>query len=231
MDSIKEGLHFNSKQKEILSEYCGNGGRKLDQICKRLVHKKNVPLYLEDDLYSLAQWTFLESLQTFDDSKDNKFSTYLINSIWKAFYDWTRDNMRGKRCNLLRDKNGKIVLQDKNGNIVKENGDVTIIPNISLDAKIEDDVDWCEKVASDFNIEKETDLSSDNDEWHEEVKEFLNGLSPLQQKVILMISNDFDKEEICELLHITTDHYNNSLKRIMSSERIRPLRILIEGRQ
>ena len=220
MDSITEGLHFNSKQKEILSEYCGNGGRKLDQICKRLVHKKNVPLYLEDDLYSLAQWTFLESLQTFDDSKDNKFSTYLINSIWKAFYDWTRDNMRGKRCNLQTDKDGKIMRDERNNPMV--------IQDISLEAKVDDDFTWAERVASDFNLEKEITYDN-NDNWHEEVRNYLKSLSPLQRKIAILLSENYNQDEICKELSITKLHYNNSLKRIMSSEKIRALRALVEG--
>lgn len=215
------------EQKQILKEYCENGGRKLDKICKGLIYKKDVPLYLRDDLYSLAQWTFLETLRSYDGTRDSQFSTYLINGIWKAFYDWTRDGMRGKRCNLQRDENGRI-LRDEHEHPI-------IIQNISLDAKLEDDVDWSEKVASDFNVEdevtKEMCLSSEEEEWHDEVKEYLNGLSPLQRKIIYMLSHDYIQTEICEELHITVNHYNNSLKRIMASERIRPLRVLVERKR
>lgn len=213
------------EQKQILMEYCEeDGGRKLDKICKRLIYKKDVPLYLEDDLYSLAQWTFLESLETYDGTRDSKFSTYLINSIWKAFYDWTRDGMRGKRCNLKTDSKGRI-LRDEHEHPI-------IIQNISLDAKIEDDVEWSEKIASDFNVEdevaKEMYLSSDDEEWHDEVKEYLNCLSPLQRKIIYMLSHGYVQRDICKELHITDNHYNNSLKRIMADERIKPLKVLVE---
>lgn len=211
---------LNSEQKKIAKEYLEDNGKKIYQICRQLIYRKNVPQYQEDDLYSLGYWTFLETIQSYKCANDCNFKTYFANCIWKAFYDWTRDSIRGVRCNLLRDKNGKIILRDKNGNIVKENGNVTIIPNISLDAKIEEDVDWCEKIASDFNIEKEVDLSSDNDEWHEEVRKYLNGLSPLQKQIAILLSEGEKREDICIILHIDNKQFDRQMKAMRSFEKV-----------
>lgn len=215
--SFEDGLTL--EQKQILKEYCENGGRKLDKICKRLIYKKDVPLYLRDDLYSLAQWTFLETLRSYDGTRDSQFSTYLINGIWKAFYDWTRDGMRGKRCNLQRDENGRI-LRDEHEHPI-------IIQNISLDAKLEDDVDWSEKVASDFNVEdevtKEMCLSSEEEDYSPSMKEYLSKLSKVQIKILGLMKDEYSKEEIENILHIDSALYNDSIAAIRSYRNTRCL--------
>lgn len=206
-------------QQQILDEYCKDNGKKLDKICRKLIYKKDVPLYLEDDLYSLAQWTFLESLKQYDETKEIKFETFLIGNIWRSFYDWTRDGQRGVRCNLLRDGKGKIVRDKKNKN------KVTIISSISLDAKLEEDVDWAEKVASDFNLDDEVCLSSKS--HSEKVNMFLKNISKRERKIAECIMEGYLPQEIQKILHISRTDYNDAIKDFKTYENVC---ILLGGR-
>lgn len=57
----------------------------------------------------------MESVITFDLSKGANFNTYLTNNIKKSCIDWYRDNyQRGKRKNLLTDKNGNYDVEVNN---------------------------------------------------------------------------------------------------------------------
>lgn len=218
---------LTEEQLEIVNEYFDNNMKMLKKICDPLIFHKKVPESYHEDLYGVASDVLIESLIGFDPNKKCSFKTFLMGNIKRAFYDWTRDSTRLCRCNIQTDAEGKIV-RDKDGNVI-------IIPSIPFDEPAEDGTDMKEKIASDFNIEdnlpEEIGFSSDNTEnWHPVVKDYLNGLSPLQRKIILMLSRNKDRDEICKTLNITYNHYENSLKRILADERIKPLRPLAEGK-
>lgn len=206
-------MDLELKQK-IEQEFLDNDMYKLNKICRYLIFKKNVPSVFYDDLYSIGRLTFAESIKKYDTSKDCKFETYLIGNIWRAFYDWTRDNMRWKRCNFQTDKDGKI-MQD-------ENGDPIIISDMPLDAPTDDGIDLCERIASDFKIEdnlsEEIGFSSDD-----KIEKYLSRLSKRQRKIVLLLADGYSQDEIRELLHISKKEYTDSLLSIRAYENIRIL--------
>lgn len=199
-----------TQKQQILNEYCNNEMAKLRQFCYPKICKIGGISQMDfDDLYSIALDVLRDSVERYDDLQDCKFSTFLSNNLQNKFDTYVRNRNRIKRkCP------GKIEY---------------------FDAPTEDGADIKEKVASDFNIEnnlsEEIGFSSDDTEnWHPVVKDYLNGLSPLQRKIILMLSRNKDRDEICKTLNITYNHYENSLKRILADERIKPLRPLAEGK-
>lgn len=211
---------MDSIQKEqILNEYCGNEMQKLKQMCYPKISKiGGISQMDHDDLYSIALDVLRYSVERYDDSQDCKFSTYLSGNIDRKFSTYVRDRLREKRSGEVQ--------YDEDGNRV-------FSQSISLDMKIEDDIEWSEKVESDFNLDNEISeefgLHSDNEEeWHQEVKDYLNSLSPLQKQIIHLLSINFTPEEICEELHITKKHYNNSFNRMTSSDKIKPMEDMIE---
>ena len=66
------------------------------------------------------------------------------------------------------------------------------------------------------------------EEWSEEANRYLDSLSPLQRKIAFLLSDNNTPNEICEELHITLKHFENSMKRILADERIKSLRPLVE---
>lgn len=218
-------MDFN--RDEIVEDYCKNNFQQIWKICRAIISTKPVLWNFEEiELFEVCTITFSESLNTYDNSKCDSFGNYLYGNILRAFYDYVRDYARFKRCNLQT---------DKYGNIMKgEDGKTPIIiQDISLDEKIEDNLEWSEKIESDFNLDNEISeefgLHTDNEEeWHQEVKDYLSSLSPLQKQIIHLLSIKFTPEEICEELHITKKHYNNSFNRMTASDKIKPMEDMIE---
>lgn len=203
------------EREQIEREYLSNDMRKLNKICKFLILRKNVPQMYEDDLYSIARITFVESLKTFDCSKKCKFQTYFIGNAWRAFYDWTRDNTRWKRCNLQTDKDGKIARDEKNNPI--------IIPDISIDAPTEDGVDLSERVASSFNIEDST-ISQMDGAISDNAQKYLRSLSNTQRQIAKFLMDGCSPFEIREKLNLTEKQYADHLKDMKAFEKSRILK-------
>lgn len=198
-------------QLKIVEEYFANNMRNLRKICDPIIFRKGVPQMDWDDLYAVASDTLIESLISYDNSKGSKFHTYLAGNINRAFYDWTRDKHRGKRCNVLRDKDGKI-LRDENNNAV-------IIPNVSIDVSTEDGIDAYEKIASGFDIQSEI-FKGIGIESGNKIEKYLEKLSKIQRKIVTLLLEGYKQSEIREKLHITEKEYSDHMVMIESYENI-----------
>lgn len=207
-------LNLTDKQIELVEKYHANDMYELKKICNPLIHRKGVSGMYRDDLYAVASDTLLESLESYDDSKECSFKTFLTGNINRAFYDWTRDNRRGKRCNVERDSNGRI-RRDKKGNPI-------IISDISLDAPTDEGLDIVERIDSGFQIEdelpEEIGFSCDD-----KVGKYLSRLSTRQRKIVLLLSDGYSQDEIREIVHISKKEYADSMMSIRAYENIRVL--------
>lgn len=188
----------DEQRQQLLEEYAANDMIKLKQICNPIIQRKDVPQMEHDDLYSVALDTLMNSVERYDSTKDCSFNTFLTGNIKRRFYDWTRDNTRLRRCNLQRNRNGKIQRD--------ENNDVIVIPNISIDAPNEDGIDFCEKVAFDFNIEDELSdkfgFSTDD-----RIGRYLEKLSPKQKEIAKLIMDGYQSFEIRAKLKLAEKRY------------------------
>lgn len=195
--------NFTNEQLAIIEYYCKDDLRKLKKICYQVWGNKGLPYCYHDDLYDDAMNVLLESVGTYDPNNVAKFETFLRNNITLSQREWYRDNfLRAKRSNLELDKNGRIKM------VIDENGreNPVIINNISLDATVEDGIDLSEKIASDFKVENEIEMLSSN------TIEYINSLSPLQQRIARMIMDGSSKEKIKEELKLSDKQYSNQLK-------------------
>lgn len=210
--------NFSKEQRELIDLYCSDNLFKLKAICIPLIRQKNVVQMEEDDLISNAMWVLLETVSTYNPEINSNFGAVLTMNIKRSYLDWTRDRMRDKRVNYARDRDGNIIYEKyKDGDEIKKRK--VIIKPLSLDAEIEDGIEISEIVSSKMNVE---DLFIE-EEIHKEVQEYLDGLSPLQRKVILMLSHKYTEEEICEILHIDDKQFKNICTRLKSAEKIKPL--------
>ena len=213
---LREKLqNLSSEQLEWINTYCENDMSKLKKISYNAFFRYGIPQYEHDELYDDAMNVLMESVVTFDSSHGANFNTYLTNNIKKSVIDWYRDNyQRGKRKNLLTDKNGKIVKVDKDGNVTDdEKGKPVIISDTSFDAPVRDDseVDLKEKIASDFNVELESEFDFDDSD---KVEEFLESLPKTQKNILLLLMEDIPPDNIKEKLNISDREYNNAMKSI-----------------
>lgn len=219
--------NLTPKQLEEINYYHCDDMAMLKKICHPIIERKNVPQMEWDELYDVASDTLLESIASYDKSKGSQFKTYLTGNIKRAYYDWTRDQRRGKRCNLERDKNGRII-KDKEGK-------PKIISNISLNGKTEEGTEFGELIDSGFRIEDEVSeeigfsLENNIQNFSPEMQEYLINLSKVQIKVLELMGQGYDREEILEKLHITKELYKDSVAAITSKKATRKIKKTLRG--
>lgn len=185
----------------ILNSYYSNNANKLHKMVDKILVKLKFRDIDNEDFYSLANEIFVDVLRRYDKSQD--FDGFLYSCLYRKF------------CTEMTRRRRKKRQADKNA--------------ISIDTPIgnEDEIFTIgDTIASDKTIESEL-FEENKEEWRKEVKEYLEKLSPLQRQIAFLLSDENTPEEICEKLHITMKHFENSVKRILADERIRPLRALI----
>lgn len=187
----------------ILTTYYSNNAKKLHSIVDRILLKfGGISGKDMDDFYSLANEVFVDVMRRYDRSQsfDGFLYSCLLNKIKTEI---TRRNREKRKADRM---------------------------SISIDTPIGDDQNSTigDIIASDFSIDKEIFEENKKENWRKEVIEYLNRLSPLQRKIVFLISDDNSPDKICDELHITKNHFNNSMKRILADEHIKPLRILVE---
>lgn len=206
----KQKEEYEKWQIDLINQYCSNNMANLKKICNPLILKKGVCQMEYDELYSDALWVLRESVKSFSRKKECSFKTFLIGNIKRSFYDWTRDRLRWKRCNLETDENGQLK-RDEIGLPIP-------VKNIPLDAPNNDGVDWSEKIESSFNIERE--IKIDFDDKDDNVELFLNSLSKLQKNILLLKMDNVPLEEIKEKLHISDGEYLSEMRSIQKNKKL-----------
>ena len=186
----------------IVNSYYANNAIKLRKMVDKILIKLKFYEVDNEDFYSLANEIFVDVLKRYDGKQD--FDGFLYSCLMNKFKtEMTRRNRQKRQADRTA---------------------------LSLDEKVgngEDDMTVGDTVADKKTIEGEI-FKEEREEWRKEVKEYLKRLSPLQRQIAFLLSYENTPQEICEELHITMKHFENSLKRILADERIRPLRALVE---
>lgn len=189
------------KHKKLIDFYFENNGERLNKMADKILFKLKFNVE-KSDFYSLANEVFLDVLCKYDEKQD--FNGFLYSCLVKKFKtEMTRRNRYKRKADKIA---------------------------FSLETPIGDDEDGMtigDTIADDKTIESEV-FKEKKEEWRKEVKEYLKKLSPLQRQIVFLLSDNNTPDEICEELHITMQHFNNSLNRIFADERIKPLRPLVE---
>ena len=187
----------------ILHTYYENNAKKLHKMVDRILLKFGGLSDKDmDDFYSLANEVFVDAMARYDDSQS--FDAFLYSCLSnKIKTEITRRNCEKRKADRM---------------------------SISIDTPIGDDenITIGDTVASNFSIEKEIFKKDKREGWSEEANMYLDSLSPLQRKIAFLLSDNNTPNEICEELHITLRHFENSMKRILADERIKSLRPLVE---
>ena len=188
---------------QILNKYYADNAKKLHKVVDKILLKFGGSSDKDvDDFYSLSNEVFVDVMARYDDSQS--FDAFLYSCLLnKIKTEMTRRNREKRKADRM---------------------------SISIDTPIGDDENCTigDMIASDFSIEKELFEKDKREEWSEEANMYLDSLSPLQRKIAFLLSDNNTPNEICEELHITLKHFENSMKRILADERIRSLRPLVE---
>lgn len=188
---------------QIANEYCGNNMRKLRKICDKILKARNIPKEHWESFYDRAVDIFLESINSYDDSKECKFNTYFYGNLRRRTGTWFRDNFRFKRCNLERDFIGNIIKDEK--------GNPTIIPNVSIHMKVDPEEDCIleEIISSNYNLERE--IMNKLYPTTDRVELYKSKLSYSQQLVVDLMCAGYTESEILLELHISKEEYKDKI--------------------
>jgi RNA polymerase sigma factor (sigma-70 family) len=208
------------KYRDKIELYFQNDAKKLYNMVDKILQKLRFNVD-KSDFYSLGNEIFIDVLKRYDEIQD--FDGFLYSCLEKKFKTEMTRRTRDKRCIKT-----EVVEKDLFGNkVVKK----VIVPEVRLDAPLNDEDEETtigDVTAGNNTVESEVFKEEKREEWKSEVKEYLDNLSPLQRKIAFLLSDNNTPDEICEELHITMKHFDNSLKRILADERIGPLRSLVE---
>lgn len=197
----------NPEMMTLINSYMENDMKKLKKICHRVWYGK-FDMSDYDELYDVAVDCLIETLITYNDEKA-RLETFLVGNIMRKTSTWMRDNKyRLKRQNLLKDENGKLILD--------EEGNPQIIINVSLDINTDEVKSIKENLPSRENVEKEIFT----EEYTDKVELYLQQLPRKQERVARLLSQQYTKDEILEILHITVNEYNDCLVGLRSYKNV-----------
>ena len=195
---------------ETIEWLYANDAKEMKQICNKEMMKFG-GIYEMDyhDFYSQVGWDISKARESFDPNKGKSFKDYIYGVIKFSVCKEMNHRNREKRQLVLKKE-----IVDEDGNITTKK---EYIPNISLDTPAEDGINIEEKVASDFNIENETDLNFESDD---KVELFMNSLSNIQRKILELKMEDYSVDEIKQKMNISDTEYNKAMKSIRMNENL-----------
>ena len=200
-------INDNPKMMAIINTYMENDMKLLKNICRGVWYGK-IDNSDYDELYDVAVDCLMITAATYNE-EEALFKTYLTGNIMRKTSTWMRDNKyRLKRNNLLKDTNGKLILDEEKN--------PQIIVNISLDMDTDEVKSIKNTLSSRENIEKEVFT----EEYTDKMEQYFRKLPRKQEKIARLLSQQYTKDEILEMLHITPKEYNERLQGLRKYEYI-----------
>lgn len=200
---------FLSEQqvRDLSDEYFKNDAKKLKNIINNIMRKFDGVISDMDEYYSVGSEYFCRALQEYDGS--GNFNGFLSMVLKKKLYAALTTSNRQKRADI-RVK-------------VKKDGTKEIIfyPTLSLDEKVKDDNGDTrtlgEVVQSPFDIDKEA-FKGDGSYYSKGVRNYLESLPKKTRRIFILLNDGYDQDEVCEMLHISKNDFNNRMKIASSYE-------------
>lgn len=182
------------EMEQILEEYYADDGVKIKKLVNKILFKFG-GIYQKDhdDFYSIANEVICNICKTYDDSQS--FDGYL--------YSCLSNKIKTEITRREREKRKADKLSISIDTPIGENENLTI----------------CDILSSDFDIEKETDILSD-----ERVEKYLNSLTSTQRKIAEMLKDGYLSYDIMETLQLTKKQYTNALNDMKKFEKSRVLK-------
>lgn len=194
------------KIREISQDYYANEAKKMRKVADKILSKFGGLCQSDyDDFYGLATSIFLKAAEDFDEEINDNFDIFFKDRLTRKFIQHFRDLRRFKRCSKKE--------------IINENGEKEYIfeSDARLDAPLGEDSEatLVDSIPGESNV---FDFG-----MSEEMEEYLNGLSPLQSKIIAMMSNGMNNSQIMKCLGISKTKYDSLVKDMMNYERTKKL--------
>lgn len=200
---------FTEKQLSYIEFYCKNDLNELKKLYNPILALKKIPRMNYEDLYDVAIDCLCYSAKKYNEEK-SQFKTFLSNNLRKRFFTWMRDSTRNCRCNVEKDKNGKIVIDEQTRNN-------KVIYDTSIYSETEDGCILGDTIKSDYDLE-ENIIQKESLET-EKSKAYMRSLGSVQKEIARYLVDGYDATEIKELLNLSDKQYSNYLSDMRSYEK------------
>lgn len=184
-------MEFTQKQMDVINYYCENDMKNLKVVCDKLLKKIKsamhvVGMYDYEELYSIALEKIMYVVQKSNSLELDKIEGILYTTLQCKYIDLIRKQGTEKRCGV----------NTRHGNIEGLNR------TVSLDQKLNNDTN---DTILDTVVEEKY-------ECNENIELYMESLTDLQKKIILMLADGYKEGEIMKELNLTYFKYNRQLK-------------------
>lgn len=242
-DKSRTVIYLSFEECERYCEhYLSNKMKELKKVTNAVIGRlENDKTNFDDreryELKDLSYEVFVLTLGTYNPKANCSFKTFLYGNLLRKFYTYGRDKTRKSRCNWEQvwDDEHHCYKRDENGNIVKKPVfDISMYSkktssrsnNSGEGREIWESFEYKKDFVNEI-IERE---NNKEDEFSKEMKEYLESLSSIQVRILKLIANGFEKEEIVSTLCISKELYLDSIRAIKDIKRIRLLTTRKDGR-
>lgn len=235
-DKSRTVIHLSFEECERYCEhYLSNKMKELKKITNAVIGRlENDKTNFDDreryELKDLSYEVFVLTLGTYNPKANCSFKTFLYGNLLRKFYTYGRDKTRKSRCNWEQvwDDEHHCYKRDENGNIVKKPVFDISMYSKKANSKSNSEGDGREiwesfEYKKDFVNELIERENNKEDEFSKEMKEYLESLSSIQVRILKLVANGFEKEEIVSTLCISKELYSDSIRAIKDIKRIRLL--------
>ena len=186
-------MNIQPYMEPIINSYYENNAKKLYKMVDKVLAKLKFFEVYKDEFYSLANEIFFNAIRNYD-GKSN-FDGFVYSCLLNKFKTYMT------RSNRVKRKADKLAISIETP--IGEDGESTIGDTLRDKRTVE----------SEFFGENEETFSP-------EMMQYLSRLSPLQRKVLHMISIGYKQSEIIEELHIDKKMYEDCYQAIHSYRNI-----------
>lgn len=235
-DKSRTVIYLSFEECERYCEhYLSNKMKELKKVTNAVIGRlENDKTNFDDreryELKDLSYEVFVLTLGTYNPKANCSFKTFLYGNLLRKFYTYGRDKTRKSRCNWEQvwDDEHHCYKRDENGNILKKPVfDISMYSkkaNSKSNSEGEGREIWESfEYKKDFVNEIIERENNKEDEFSKEMKEYLESLSSIQVRILKLVANGFEKEEIVSTLCISKELYSDSIRAIKDIKRIRLL--------
>ncbi|MFG6378320.1 MAG: DUF262 domain-containing protein [Lachnospiraceae bacterium] len=199
----------------VIEELYANNQSRLRYMCDKEISKfGGVSQKDLDDFYSRVGYELTLAKKRYDPSMGKSFMNYVSGVIKHSIWKEMTDRNRMKRQIIIEKEE-----EDESGKIIKKK---EYVSNISIDVPDENGLTIGDTLQSDFDIDSILEKNMGN-EYSEQVKEYLNSLPELSQKIVKLIMYGYHPCEIKKKLGLTDKQYKSSWDIINSYDKKRIL--------
>lgn len=192
-------------KKQLLYDYTEYGNKKLNTISRNIFCKFGGICQVDyDDFYSIANEQLLLCVWNYDETKNDNFENYLKFVLNNKFKQEMTKRNRAKRCQTKID----------------EDGNVTYIHPISLDAPLEsEDGEKIFGAVATKNLVENEIFSNETAVLSDNTRQYLQTLTDNEKAVADLIMNGYEPDVIKERLELTDALYKKIISNMKSFEK------------